>query len=86
MPGTLFMELTVEGARSTAADLDEQGFILMIDEFRPDNGATRFAPGSPRWPVTAIPRNGRAGCDFAARMEPETRARLSPLAHQVLAL
>lgn len=26
------------------------GFILMIDEFRPDNGATRFVPGSHREP------------------------------------
>ena len=25
------------------------GFILMIDEFRPDNGATRFVPGSHQW-------------------------------------
>jgi len=25
------------------------GFILMVDEFRPDNGATRFVPGSHRW-------------------------------------
>ncbi len=34
---------------------DEQGwpmvgFILMVDEFRSDNGATRFVPGSHRWP------------------------------------
>ena len=28
------------------------GFILMVDEFRPDNGATRFVPGSHRWPGT----------------------------------
>ncbi|HEX6732019.1 MAG TPA: phytanoyl-CoA dioxygenase family protein [Pyrinomonadaceae bacterium] len=26
------------------------GFILMIDEFRSDNGATRFVPGSHKWP------------------------------------
>jgi hypothetical protein len=25
------------------------GFILMVDEFRPDNGATRFIPGSHTW-------------------------------------
>jgi hypothetical protein len=25
------------------------GFILMVDEFRADNGATRFLPGSHRW-------------------------------------
>ena len=28
------------------------GFILMVDEFRRDNGATRFVPGSHRWPAT----------------------------------
>jgi len=29
------------------------GFIVMVDEFRSDNGATRFVPGSHTWP--AIP-------------------------------
>ena len=113
------------------------GFILMVDEFRPDNGATRFVPGSHRWPGTPkdtmsdvraahdgevlacgaagsmlvfngsawhghtanasklprrsiqgafIPGGGRAGTDFAARMQPAIRARLSALAHAVLAL
>jgi len=113
------------------------GFILMVDPFRADNGATRFVPGSHNWsgtpadrmpdPLTGdagqvlacgdagsllvfngsawhghsantssgprrsiqgafIPRDGRAGTDFAARMSPETRARLSPLARQVLAI
>jgi ectoine hydroxylase-related dioxygenase (phytanoyl-CoA dioxygenase family) len=28
------------------------GFIYMIDEFRPENGATRFLPGSHTWPDT----------------------------------
>ncbi len=114
-----------------SADWPLVGFILMIDDFRPDNGATRFVPGSHRWPeppgepgdeeiVSAcgaagsllvfngstwhghgtnassaprrslqgafIPREGRAGTDFAARMQPATRARLAPLARQVLAL
>ena len=109
----------------------------MIDEFRPDNGATGFVPGSHRWPGTPednisdprsgpdglalacgdagsllvfngsawhghttnmssgprrsiqgafIPRDGRAGTDFAARMQPETRARLGSVAQHVLAL
>jgi ectoine hydroxylase-related dioxygenase (phytanoyl-CoA dioxygenase family) len=26
------------------------GFIMMVDEFRMDNGATRFVPGSHKWP------------------------------------
>jgi hypothetical protein len=113
------------------------GFILMVDDFRPDNGTTRFVPGSHRWSRTPedtmsdvrvahegevlacagagsllvfngsawhghtanrssgprrsiqgafIPRDGRAATDFAARMQPETRARLSPIAKYVLAL
>ncbi|HEU0300180.1 MAG TPA: hypothetical protein VFR37_12015, partial [Longimicrobium sp.] len=33
-----------------------------------------------------IPRDGRAATDFAARMQPGTRARLGPLARHVLAL
>jgi hypothetical protein len=27
------------------------GFILMVDDFRRDNGATRFVPGSHKWPT-----------------------------------
>lgn len=27
------------------------GFIIMVDDFRLDNGATRFVPGSHRWPT-----------------------------------
>jgi hypothetical protein len=112
------------------------GFIVMIDAFRQENGATCFLPGSHRWlgapeePRTDprreservlacgpsgsllifngsvwhghtantserprrslqgafIPRDGNAGTDFAAQMRPETFARLSPLARQVLGL
>lgn len=123
--------------RRDSADWPLVGFILMVDAFRPDNGATCFVPGSHTWPGTPqdampnpqaecvgqvpacgsagsllvfngsawhghglnttseprrsiqgffIPRDGQAGTDFAARMSPETRARLSPLAHHVLAL
>jgi ectoine hydroxylase-related dioxygenase (phytanoyl-CoA dioxygenase family) len=38
-----------------SADWPLFGFILMVDEFRPDNGATRFVPGSHR---QAGPPNG----------------------------
>lgn len=33
-----------------SADWPLLGFILMVDEFRPDNGATCFVPGSHHWP------------------------------------
>jgi Phytanoyl-CoA dioxygenase (PhyH) len=129
-------ELHVD-VRSDSTDWPLLGFILMIDEFRPDNGATRFVPGSHRWSGSPeetvadvlagqdgqvlacgnagsllifdgstwhghtantsreprrsiqgafIPREGRAGTDFAARMRIETHARLGPLARHVLAL
>jgi Phytanoyl-CoA dioxygenase (PhyH) len=42
-------ELHVDVARHSA-DWPLVGFILMIDEFRSDNGATRFVPGSHQWP------------------------------------
>jgi ectoine hydroxylase-related dioxygenase (phytanoyl-CoA dioxygenase family) len=112
-------------------------FILMVDEFRPDNGATRFVPGSHRWteapedvlvdPLapypgeilacgpagsmilfdastwhehtantspagrrslqgTFIPRTGRPATDFVGRMEPETLARLSPVARWLVGI
>lgn len=129
-------ELHVDVWRDSA-DWPLLGFIVMVDEFRPDNGATRFVPGSHGWPgnpadtvpdlvaehegeVLAcggagsllvfngstwhghtanmssgprrslqgafIPRDGRAATDFASRIQPETHARLGPLARQVLAL
>jgi ectoine hydroxylase-related dioxygenase (phytanoyl-CoA dioxygenase family) len=135
-PGAHAQELHVD-VRRRSADWPLLGFILMVDDFRPDNGATRFVPGSHRWSDTPedtmpdvraahdaevlacgaagsllvfdgsawhghtantsngprrsiqgafIPGEGRAATDFAARMQPETRARLSLLAHTVLAL
>ena len=145
-------ELHVDVPRNSA-DWPLLGFILMVDDFRPDNGTTRFVPGShwrsgtpedpmsdmraahegevlaehdgevlaphdgevlacgaagsllvfngstwhghtanasnrPRRSIQGafIPREGRAATDFAARMQPETRTRLSLLAHIVLAL
>jgi ectoine hydroxylase-related dioxygenase (phytanoyl-CoA dioxygenase family) len=103
------------------------GFIVMIDEFRADNGATRFVPGSqlagerPSAPevvaacgpagsiivyngsvwhgaganTTDLPRRSiqgayirrdATGFPLAARMLPETLARLGPLALELLAL
>jgi hypothetical protein len=111
------------------------GFIVMVDEFRRDNGATRFVPGTHSvatlgtYPTNARPDSGRAelvcgapGCvivfngstwhgfsanesaaprrsiqgayvprrataavDWTARMRPETAARLTASAKQVLA-
>ncbi|HEY9420687.1 MAG TPA: phytanoyl-CoA dioxygenase family protein [Thermoanaerobaculia bacterium] len=135
-PQTPAQELHVD-VRRDSADWPLLGFILMVDDFRPDNGATRFVPGSHRWLGTPadtmsdpraehgdqvlalgragsllvfngsawhghtanvssrprrslqgafIPRDGQAATDFAARMQPETRARLSPIARYLLAL
>ena len=135
-PGASDQGVHVDVRRHTA-DWPLLGFVLMIDEFRADNGATRFMPGShllpdgaednipqargqPEGQVPAsgpagsllifngstwhghgpntsgaarrslqgafIPRAGRAGTDFAARMQPGTRARLGSLAHYLLAL
>ena len=134
-PGSPAQELHVD-VRRESADWPLLGFILMVDEFRPDNGATRFVPGSHRWSSTRddildpraehdgqvlacgeagsllifngstwhghtanmssgprrslqgafIPREGCAGTDFAARMQPETRARLGSVAQYVLVL
>ena len=39
------------------------GFILMLDDFRPDNGATRFVPGSHRWLARAGIVEPTGGCE-----------------------
>jgi ectoine hydroxylase-related dioxygenase (phytanoyl-CoA dioxygenase family) len=134
-PHTHVQDLHVD-VRRDSADWPLLGFILMIDDFRPENGATRFVPGSHDWSSAPedtiadlqadvddqvlacgpagsllifngsawhghtantsdaprrslqgafIPRDGRAATDFAARMQPDTRARLSGLARYVLA-
>ena len=50
------------------------------------HGHTANASNRPRRSLQGafIPRNGRGATDFAARMQPETRARLSPLAITLL--
>ena len=50
-PRTSAEELHVD-VRRDSADWPLLSFILMVDEFRPDNGATRFVPGSHRWSST----------------------------------
>ncbi len=50
-PGTHAQELHVDVSRNSV-DWPLLGFILMVDDFRPDNGTTRFVPGSHRWPGT----------------------------------
>jgi ectoine hydroxylase-related dioxygenase (phytanoyl-CoA dioxygenase family) len=54
------------GAQELHVDLERKsdawplvGFILMVDPFRPDNGATRFVPGSHLW--TRAPNDADAG-------------------------
>jgi ectoine hydroxylase-related dioxygenase (phytanoyl-CoA dioxygenase family) len=44
------------------------GFILMLDEFRMDNGATRFVPGSQHWstPPADFPADRKA--DYAGQV------------------
>lgn len=44
------------------------GFILMVDEFRRDNGATRFVPGSHRWPAAADRLAGERAADFEVQV------------------
>jgi hypothetical protein len=122
--------------RRDSADWPLLGFVLMIDEFLTENGATCFVSGSHQWLCSPedrasgnvaqavdrqsacgpagsllifngsvwhghgantsekprrslqgafVPRDGQAATDFAVRMQPETRARLSALARFVLA-
>ena len=135
-PHTPAQGLHVDVPRDSA-DWPLVGFILMVDAFTAENGATRFVPGSHHWtrdpgdseaelraarddqelacgPAGSllifngsawhghtsnttgkprrslhgafIPREGKSATDFAGRMQPETRARLGPLAREVLGL
>jgi ectoine hydroxylase-related dioxygenase (phytanoyl-CoA dioxygenase family) len=61
-PGAHAQELHVDVERDST-DWPLLGFILMVDDFRPDNGATRFVPGSHRWsgtPEGTMPDAGSA--------------------------
>ena len=49
-PYTRAQNLHVDIKRETS-DWPLLGFILMVDEFRADNAATRFVPGSHEWPT-----------------------------------
>ena len=40
------------------------GFIMMVDEFRTDNGATRFVPGSHKWPASPAGRPKDTSPDY----------------------
>ena len=135
-PGAAAQELHVDVPRTSDA-WPMLGFILMVDEFRRDNGATRFVPGSQRrtelpesvladriapyagevfasgpagsvilfdastWhghtanvsraprrslQGTFIPHTGRPATDFVARMRPETRARLTAVARDLIGI
>ncbi|HJR09343.1 MAG TPA: phytanoyl-CoA dioxygenase family protein [Pyrinomonadaceae bacterium] len=121
--------------RADACGWPMLGFIIMIDDFRRDNGATRFVPGSHKWPTipgevledpaadhecqvvacgaagsvivyngsvwhghTAnrsgaprrsiqgayIRRDAQSATNQAARILPQTRARIAPLAEYLL--
>jgi ectoine hydroxylase-related dioxygenase (phytanoyl-CoA dioxygenase family) len=48
-PGTPAQELHVDLARRSE-DAPMFGFILTVDPFKRENGATRFVPGSHEWP------------------------------------
>jgi hypothetical protein len=52
-PSACSQEMHIDVRRDTL-DWPLLGFIFMVDEFRPDNGATRFMPGSHRWTNTPL--------------------------------
>jgi len=65
-PGVAAQTLHVDFARD-AAGWPMVGFILMVDDFRADNGATQFLSGSHHWtePLDLTGRTPVPGCELA---------------------
>jgi predicted nucleotide-binding protein (sugar kinase/HSP70/actin superfamily) len=80
-----------ELSADAASELHHRGFIVMPGRCHPSisawHGHTANTTDAPRRSLQGafIPRDGQAATDFAARMQPETRARLTALAREVLA-
>jgi ectoine hydroxylase-related dioxygenase (phytanoyl-CoA dioxygenase family) len=81
-----YSDLRAEHAGQVLAR-DDAGSLLVFNGSA-WHGHTANTSSGPRRSIQGafIPRDGRAGTDFAAGMQSETRARLGPLARQVLAL
>jgi hypothetical protein len=62
-PQSSAQDLHVDLSRDSE-DAPMLGFILMIDPFQSDNGATRFVPGSHNWPDIPQDRNCDPSADF----------------------
>jgi len=45
------------------------GFILMVDEFRSDNGAARFVPGSHKWSTVPADRMKDPVTDYEGQVQ-----------------
>lgn len=44
------------------------GLIMMVDEFRADNGATRFLPGSHKWPTIPMDLSKGTSADYEGQV------------------
>jgi hypothetical protein len=72
-PRSLNGKLHVD-VQSGSADWPLVGFILMVDDFRVANGATRFVPGSHRWLRPPEPRSSEARDDHGEQVQACGRA------------